>query len=181
MIDWYRVDTTDRIKQVLGIAASLVLCGSVLGALCVALMRDPGQPLFARPARSAMFRTPASAPTPAHEGTADLVLGLGIVALTLVVSGGGTAVLGLMRELSQERWLALRTDGLVIADAGSEKRMPWAKIEDVQMRGSIIVVTMASGDSWSIRERFAGTTRAELGKRIAQVRRRVLLGLVPKR
>jgi hypothetical protein len=171
MIDWYRVDTTERIKQVLGVAASLVLLGSLLGAICVGLLRSSSGP-----ARYAMFRTPVLEAAPAEN--VDLVLGLGVVALMLVVGGGGTAILGLMRELSQERWLALRTDGLVIADAGREKRAPWGKIDDVRVEGTTIVVSLASGDTWSIRDRFAGTTRKELGQRIAHVRRRALHGLL---
>jgi hypothetical protein len=180
MIEWYRVDASARVKQVLAMAAGLVLCGSVLGALCVALMRQPGSSPFGRPARTAIFRTPAAAVEPADEGRADLVLGLGALALVLVVSGGATAIAGLMRELSQERWLALRTDGLVIANAGCEKRARWSQIEDVRLDGTTIVVALASGDTWSIRDRFAGTTRKELGERIAHVRRRALHGLLRK-
>ena len=181
MIDWYRVDATRRIKQVLGVASGLVLAGSMLGAVCVALLREPSGALLGHGGRDAMFRTAAMEHEPADVRHADWVLGLGIAALALVVSGGGTAILGLMRELSQERWLALRTDGLVIAERGTEKRAPWSQIEDVHMDGTTIVVLLASGDTWSIRDRFAGTTRADLGKRIAHVRRRALHGLLRRR
>ncbi len=180
MIDWYRVDATARIKRVLGLAAALVLCGSLLGAICVGMMRSPSGGLALRPARYAAFTTAALERTPAEASEADRVLALGLIALALVVSGGGTAIVGLMRELSQERWLALRTDGLVIANAGTEKRARWTQIDDVRMEGSTILVELSSGDTWTIRDRFAGTTRSALGKRIAQVRRRALHGLLPK-
>jgi len=98
--------------------------------------------------------------------------GLAFVALLLVVSGGLTAIAGLRRELMEERWLALRTDGLVYAHEGKTKRMPWRFIDDVRVEGGALVVTLRSGKRIEIRERFAGTTRAVLAEHIAHARTR---------
>lgn len=103
--------------------------------------------------------------------------GLAYVALTLVFSGGVSAIAGLRREMMQERWLALRTDGLVYSRDGKTRRMPWRFITDVHLEGPILVVVLESGKRIEIRERFAGTTRASLRERIAQELRRELHGL----
>lgn len=104
--------------------------------------------------------------------------GLAFVALALVVSGGITAIAGLRRELEEERWLALRTDGLVYARDGKTRRMAWRFIDDVRVEGTCLVVTLRSGKRVEIRERFAGTTRAALSEHIAQARRSALHGLL---
>jgi len=103
--------------------------------------------------------------------------GLAFVALALVVSGGVTAIAGLRRELMEERWLALRTDGLVYAHDGTTKRMPWKFIDDVAIEDGVLVVTLRSGKRIEIRERFAGTTRATLVEHIARARMRAQHGL----
>ena len=179
MIDWYRVDTSPRIKRVMATAVGLVLCGSLLGAACLARTQDPYAAARGGATGPGSW-TPEVAQAPTLDDHRGVMFSLGIAALALVVSGGGAAIWGLMRELSQERWLALRTDGLVIRDAGREKRAPWGQIAEVRMDGTTIVVALASGNTWSIRDHFAGTTRSELGRRIAHVRRRALHGLLPK-
>jgi hypothetical protein len=104
--------------------------------------------------------------------------GLAFVALLLVASGGASAILGLWREMRQERWLALRTDGLVYSRDGRTRRMPWRFIEDVRAEGASLVIVLRSGKRIEIRERFTGTTRAALSQQIAQMRRRSELGLL---
>lgn len=104
--------------------------------------------------------------------------GLAFVALVLVLSGGVSAILGLRREIREERWLALRTDGLVYSRAGRTRRMPWRFIEQVRAEGPTLVIVLRSGKRIEIRDRFAGTTRAALSESIAQMRRRAALGLL---
>jgi len=104
--------------------------------------------------------------------------GLGYVALLLVACGGGTAIAGLRRELLEERWLALRTDGLVYARDGRTRRVRWRFVEDVRVDGARLVITLRSGRTIELRDRFAGTTRASLAEKIAHVQRRAALGLL---
>jgi hypothetical protein len=104
--------------------------------------------------------------------------GLAFVALGLVVSGGVTAIAGLRRELMEERWLALRTDGLVYAHGGKTRRMPWRFVEDARIEGAVLVVVLRSGKRIEIRERFAGTTRSVLADHIAHTRMRWQHGLL---
>lgn len=104
--------------------------------------------------------------------------GLAFVALALVLSGGVSAIAGLRREMLEERWLALRTDGLVYSRDGKTRRMPWRFIDDVAVEGPCLVVVLRSGKRVEIRERFAGTTRAALSEHIAQARRRHEHGLL---
>ncbi len=105
-------------------------------------------------------------------------LALGLVSLGLVVSGGATAMAGLRRELIEERWLALRTDGLVYARDGKTRRMPWRFVDDVRVEGRRVVVVLRSGKRVEITERFAGTTRAHLVENIARARARSAHGLL---
>lgn len=104
--------------------------------------------------------------------------GLAYVALLLVVSGGITAISGLKRELMEERWLALRTDGLVYCRDGKTRRMPWKFVKDVRIEGPALVVELESGKRIEIRERFAGTTRAALAEHIAHARTKAAHGLL---
>jgi hypothetical protein len=104
--------------------------------------------------------------------------GLAFVALVLVLSGGMSAILGLRGEMRQERWLALRTDGLVYSRAGRTRRMPWRFIADVRAEGASLVIVLRSGKRIEIRDRFAGTTRVALSESIARTRQRAELGLL---
>jgi hypothetical protein len=92
------------------------------------------------------------------------------------LSGGVTAIMGLKREMMDERWLALRSDGLVYADGGKTRRMPWRFIVDVRVEGPLLIVVLESGKRIEIKERFAGTTRTSLRDQIAQQARRAQLG-----
>jgi hypothetical protein len=103
--------------------------------------------------------------------------GLGYAALVLVASGGAVAIAGLRRELLEERWLALRSDGLVYARDGRTRRVGWRHIEDVRVDGARLVVTLRSGRTIELRDRFAGITRAALAEKIAHQRRRAAHGL----
>jgi hypothetical protein len=104
--------------------------------------------------------------------------GLGYVALVLVACGGGVAIAGLRRELLEERWLALRTDGLVYAKDGKTRRVRWRHVEDVRVDGARLVITLRSGKTIELRDRFAGTTRATLAEKIAHTRTRAAHGLL---
>lgn len=173
MLEWYRVDRTERIRHVLVRASSLVLLGSLMGAYALLGMRIAhGVPMRARLAGP--FVDPLGAPL-AVPWTERM---LGMLALLCVILGAATAIRGLARELREERWLALRTDALVVARDGKTVRIRWKHIDDVRVDGTTIVVTLRSGKTISIRERFAGTTRAALGEKIAQARRRARLGML---
>lgn len=104
--------------------------------------------------------------------------GLAFAGLFLVGAGGASAIFGLRREMMEERWLALRTDGLVYARGGRTRRMPWRFVDDVRVEGPTLVIVLRSGKRIEIRDRFAGTTRLALSERIAQTRRRSELGLL---
>lgn len=78
----------------------------------------------------------------------------------------------------EERWLALRTDGLVYARDGKTRRMPWRFVERVAVDGRALVVTLRSGKRVEIRDRFAGTNRAALEKAIERARLRTAHGLL---
>jgi hypothetical protein len=103
--------------------------------------------------------------------------GLAYVALALVVAGGVTAIAGLWRELREERWLALRTDALVYAHAGTTKRVRWKHVAEAKIEGPMLVLVLRSGKRIEIKDRFAGTTRASLRDRIEQECRRDALGI----
>lgn len=173
MLEWYRVDRTERIRHVLVRASSLVLLGSLMGAYAALGMRiTHGVPMRARLAGPFVDVLGAPLGVPWPERT------LGVLALLSVIVGAATAIRGLARELRDERWLALRTDALVVARDGKTVRIRWKHIDDVRVDGTTIVVTLRSGRAIEIRERFAGTTRTALGEKIAQARRRALHGLL---
>ena len=104
--------------------------------------------------------------------------GLVYLSLVLVLSGGVTAIAGLRRELMVERWLALRSDGLVYARGAKPRRIRWSAIDRVHVDGASLVITLRSGRTIALRDRFTGTTRMALAERIEATRRRELHGLL---
>ena len=149
LVEWYRVDVTRRLVAVLAVAALIMLVGCL--------------------AATASVRTAA---TPDHVRFA-----LTAVGLVCIVGGGLRAILGLHRILADDAYLALRTDTLVFHDAGRDTRIAWDAIEDVTAVPEGVALTLRDGATTRLTRRFADVTHSELARRIAHVRRRVLLGM----
>lgn len=104
-----------------------------------------------------------------------LFAGLGLVALGPFLALH--FVIGLLRE---EHFLLLRTDGFVHERDHERTLVLWEDVIDVghDLERGVVWVAQRSREDFLIRERFSGITRKQLARRVAEVRRKALFGLL---
>ncbi len=147
----------------------------VLGALLMARLvtTSASLPLFVprSPTRVPMTWPPA-APDPE-------TLALALVGFAFLVGGGLFAILGLRRVLEEERYLALRVDGLLFVDGASRRFVSWDDVAEIryEAEGNAIVFERESASEWMLDCHFAGASNSEIVKKALEVRRRALLGM----
>jgi hypothetical protein len=166
MIEWYRVDAVGRIRVVLG-AACLAMCVGSLGVAGFVVRRAP----FVRAPRWPMAE--------AVELTSG-ELALGLLGLAVVLTAGLLTLFTLPRILTEERYIALRVDGLLVVDGGARRFEAWDKIGDVRADHTGVHVELEDG-TWTVSERFGGIEWPALAQHIAHVRRRALFGMYGSR
>lgn len=175
IVTWFRIDESRRITKFLCVGG----CAMVLGALFVARLvaRSSSPSLIA--SRS-LARMPLMWPPAAPDLEALSIAFLGFVFL---VGGGLFAILGLRRVLEEERYLALRVDGLLFVDASTRRFVPWDDVAAIRYDSSedAIVFARESASDWVLGQRFAGVTNAEIATKALEVRRRALLGMYRRR
>jgi hypothetical protein len=103
----------------------------------------------------------------------------GVAGITEVIAGGLATLIGLQRVLSEESYVALRVDGVLLVRPTGWRLVRWEDVEDVRhdRARDAIVLVQYSGSEWTIGERFSGITNADLAKNAATVRRRALFGM----
>lgn len=159
IVAWYRVDPTPRILRVLALGAAVMTLGSVvMGAAFAELGHSPVDFTDQR----ALW----------------IAFGIGGAGLATVLSGGVVCILGLRRVLAEERYLALRTDGLYLRDGTEREVIPWDDVREVGHEGEALVVERQDGRRWVRAERFAGVTAKELAARVRDTRGKALFGLL---
>jgi hypothetical protein len=87
---------------------------------------------------------------------------------------------GLRRSLDNDHYLLFRTDGLVQRVDGAASVLAWDDIEDasVDEKGRL-VVHLSDASEVVIDERFVGTTTLELARKVREIRRKAVWGLLP--
>lgn len=171
IVVWFRIDESRRIAKFLSLGG----CAMVLGALLVARLvtRSSSASLIASRSVARMpMMWPPAAP--------DLeVLSVALLGFAFLVGGGLFAILGLRRVLEEERYLALRVDGLLFVDGATRRFVPWDDVAEIRYDSphDAIVFVRESASDWALGQRFAGTTNAEIVKTALEVRRRALLGM----
>lgn len=109
-------------------------------------------------------------------GLGSLAWGLGGIAI--VLGGGAITVLGTMRVLWEESYLALRVDGALFVRGEQRRYVRWDDVEDVRhdpARGALVIVR--DGHEWVLSDRFAGTSHEDIAKRARAIRRRAIHGM----
>ncbi|MCA9608560.1 MAG: hypothetical protein KC619_23315 [Myxococcales bacterium] len=159
IVAWYRVDPTPRILRVLALGAAVMTIGSVVMA--------------------SAFRELGHSPVDfADQRALWIAFGIGGAGLTTIVSGSLICIFGLRRVLAEERYLALRTDGLYFRDGASREVVPWEDIREVGHEGEALVLERQDGSRWVRTERFAGVSAEELARRVKDTRGKALFGLL---
>jgi hypothetical protein len=168
---WFRINESRRIAKFLSVGAS----GMVLGALLIARLVTRAASISVLTSHSPT-RVPMTWPPPAPDPETWVPALLGF---TFLVGGGLFAILGLRRVLEEERYLALRVDGLLFVDGSTRRFVSWDDVADVRYEapGNAIVFVRESASDWVLDCRFAGASNSEIVKKALEVRRRSLLGM----
>lgn len=174
MLDAYRVDVSRALSRVLGLAAALVLVGSMATGAALVLARLEGVPIAVGPRADLAL---ASQHRPSLSPSAS-PLGLGALGLFFVLGGAGTAIVGLRRVLREERYLLLRSDGALFVQGRRRRLVRWQDVQDVRHEGRELVFHCHDGRVLSIEERYGGVSLPELARRVASLRRKALFGLL---
>jgi len=160
IVAYHRVDPTARIVKYLAIGAAAMSGGLLVMAGAFSRLGHASLDFFAD--SRVMF----------------MGLGLGAIGLTFMTLGGLYAILQLRRILSEEQYLALRTDGALFRDGDALSLLRWEDVESVRADGDRVVFVRHDGAEWIRAERFADTDAEALAERAAEIRRKALFGLL---
>lgn len=178
IVEHYRLDASVALGRALGWASLIVTVGSVVMAVAILLPRLDGTHA---PPGDAVFRggEVTAEGRPVHRPV-GLELALGALGLACIATGGAVAIVGLRRVLSEESYLALRTDGAYFRCGAERALVRWDDVEEVRWDEDAREVRFErhDGTAWVRAERYAGIEGAELAKRAADVRRKALFGLL---
>lgn len=152
ILEWYRVDQTARIRRVLGAGAGILTFGALVTS--VSFLAD--QRAFVRGAAS-------------------------VVGILCCIAGALTAVIGMYRALRDDAYLTVRADGILYhAATPPETFIAWADLVSVRFdeaRGAVVFERREATEILAERP-FAGTTLADLAKRLDDLRRKAAWNLL---
>lgn len=174
LVAWYRPEVARRLRRVLLPAALLMLLGSLTWAH-VAVFHG-GRDVVAQEA----YPAPGQ-PTRLVSAPPGAAVGLMLGGLALCVSGGLLAVLGLLWTMREESYLALRTDGALWHRDGEEIFIDWDHIERVRWDAdarALVFDRRDRAEPFRLERRFADVEGPDLAKRLEDVRRKAIWGLI---
>lgn len=179
IIEHYRLDPTKQLLRALGLGSLIMALGALTGA---------GALFYRRPQPSSthdegVFRIGLATADgrPIQSGSVWWELGLGLIGLGSIVTGGTVAIVGLHRILREERYLALRTDGAFFRAGREHSLVRWEDVSSVRWdndRQEVVFDLHDEDDPWRRPERYAGIAGPELAKRASEVRRKALFSLL---
>lgn len=154
IIEWYRPDPRRQLTRVCVPAAVAVS----LGIMCVAAALNMGT---LEPWLRAV---------------------LGAIGAGCSVGGPIYAVVGLRRALDDDRYLALRSDGLQVNGRDGSTVVPWAALNNAtwDAQAHALRLEIEDADPWLFPQRFAGIRGDALAERICAVQRKALMNLLPR-
>lgn len=177
LIEWHRLDASKRIIRSLAIGAAIMTLGACAAGLAIQagwVERPVGRGERARVHARELRET-----SDARSSRALRELSVSLGVLACLVGGGLTALIGLMRVLGEERYLALREDGALLVLDDTERFVAWDDLEAVrwdEARDAVLLIPYG-GDAVPVIERFADIANSELAKRAENIRRRAQFGL----
>ncbi len=185
IVEHFRLDASRRLVGAL-LVGSLVM---TLGSVCIAgallfTHGDTERPVHARAMRpmDGLMRSGQvhADGTPITNDWLAYELLLGALGLGCIVVGGGGAITQLNKVLSEEEYLALRTDGAYFRRGSTRELMKWEHVATVRWdeARAAVVFELQDGDEWLRPERFSGVDGPGLAARAAEIRRKALFGLL---
>lgn len=153
VVEWFRPDARSPLIKLWVTTGLMVILGIIFVGLFV----------------TALF------PLPAGARTLFAVLGLGLAA-----AGPLLAAVRSIRILSDETYLLLRSDGVVLQEPEQSTRVEWTELADVSFEegGMAVLLHLDEGEPVAIRGRFLGIDGPGLARRVKEVRRDALMGLL---
>lgn len=151
LLEWYRPDQTRRVWRVLLAGAGIMTAGGLVMAIS-----------FLTHQREAV-RTYAA-----------------VVGIVLTVCGGLTTVLGMTRILADDRYIAVKLEGLVVALGGDERHLAWGDLERIRFddESHLLLLEPREGDAIAVDTKFAGKTGPDLAQRLDELRRKASFGVL---
>jgi hypothetical protein len=151
MVEWHRASAGSRIRRVLFVGPFVVSLGGVVTAAS----------LLVHPAR-------------------DVRIACTLAGLLLVAAGASTTIVGMQRLLREEVYLALRTDGLFVQQAGQQALVVWEDLERAhwdESKGELVLERL-NAPPIAMGARFAGIGGARLVQRILAIKRKAAMNLL---
>lgn len=151
LLEWYRPDQSRRVWRVLLVGAAIMTAGGLVMAI--------------------------SFLTHQKESLRNMSATIGIV---LTVCGGLWTVLGMTRILADDRYIAVKVEGLVIALGGDEREVAWGDLERIRFDDEqrTLVLVPRTGDAIAVDTKFAGKTGRDLAQRLDELRRKASFGVL---
>jgi hypothetical protein len=153
IVEWYRVEQLRQVGRVWAVGASMLSAGVLVLAVAQANQVD-------------------------LQATALLPLVLAGVLLT--IAGPLYAVIAFQRVLGDERFVALRSDGVLYSDGVAETLVRWEDLEDAccEDAETAVVLRIAGAEPLVLNARFGGIGAVELAARIKAVQRKALMNIL---
>jgi hypothetical protein len=144
IVTFYRADPAPRMRKVLVPAATLVTIGGLVMVISfLTRQRD------------------------------DVRILAACIGVVCIVTGSGSAVIGLRRLLADDWCIVVRTDGLMAQLGREETFVPWGDIERIWFDAgprAIVVDRRTGGDFRVPEQRYRGTTTEKLAKELDGMR-----------
>jgi hypothetical protein len=151
ILDWYRPDTSARVRRILLVAPGLMSFGGLVIAVSF-ITRQPER-----------VRVDAAA--------------LGFV---LIAGSSVFTAATMFRILREDGSLALRTDGVVVQSAGRETLVGWSDLEAARWDASrkALILDRKGADPLVVAWSFAGISGPALAERLERDRLKAAMGLL---
>ena len=103
-----------------------------------------------------------------------------VLGIAIVIGGVCTAGMGFPYVLSKDNAiLIVQTDGLVFEKQGKKVFFDWNSINTIQGTPKTLTIKTNTGETFDINERFVGAKNPHLAETISEMRRKILLGMMP--
>jgi hypothetical protein len=152
LIEWYRLDIAGGLRRTLVVAATSMACGSAVIGLSFLARQSQGVRIAAA-----------------------------VLGFAAIVGGPLLAFFGLRRSLSDDRYLAIVREG-VLLHLETEQLWPWDDLERVRFEAALdtIVFAFRNGREERLALRFLGITNAQLAERLDAARRKAGFDLLAR-
>lgn len=145
LLEWYRADSSRRLRKVLGIGAGVLTSGALLTGLSFASHQ--------------------------HETLRNSAV---VIGLLCTMGGALVAVIGLQRILAEDAYIAVRTDGILVHLGAHEEVLAWSDMERIRFdpARAAVVFTRRDGGELVIQRPLSGATHETLAPHLDSLRRK---------